>query len=100
MVRALLTQWAKACRGNGSVGVCGVMGAQSYRPFGTAAEYTVVPLKQVVQLANGVPLECEMFSSLPVSRAVASRPKELPAHKAILCTPVLDANLNVTLARI
>jgi len=32
-------------------------GAQSYRPFGTAAEYTVVPLKQVVQLPNGVPLE-------------------------------------------
>jgi NADPH2:quinone reductase len=31
-------------------------GAQSYRPFGTAAEYTVVPLKQVVQLPEGVPL--------------------------------------------
>src|SRR5271155_6194371 len=26
-------------------------GAQSYRPFGTAAEYTVVPLKQVAQVA-------------------------------------------------
>jgi len=32
-------------------------GAQSYRPFGTAAEYTVVPLKQVVQLPETVPLE-------------------------------------------
>ena len=32
-------------------------GAQSYRPFGTAAEYTVVPLKQVVELPEGVPLE-------------------------------------------
>jgi len=32
-------------------------GAQSYRPFGTAAEYTVVPLKQVAQLPEGVPLE-------------------------------------------
>ena len=32
-------------------------GAQSYRPFGTAAEYTVVPLEQVVQLPQGVPLE-------------------------------------------
>jgi NADPH:quinone reductase len=32
-------------------------GAQSYRPFGTAAQYTVVPLKQVVQLPEGVPLE-------------------------------------------
>jgi len=26
-------------------------GAQSYRPFGTAAEYTVVPVKQVAQVA-------------------------------------------------
>ena len=32
-------------------------GAQSYRPFGTAAEYTVVPLKQVVPLPAGAPLE-------------------------------------------
>jgi NADPH2:quinone reductase len=31
--------------------------AQSYRPFGTAAEYTVVPLQQVVQLPEGVSLE-------------------------------------------
>jgi NADPH2:quinone reductase len=32
-------------------------GAQSYRPFGTAAEYTLVSLKQAVQLPEGVPLE-------------------------------------------
>jgi NADPH2:quinone reductase len=32
-------------------------GAQSYRPFGTAAEYTVVPVEQVVGLPEGVPLE-------------------------------------------
>ena len=32
-------------------------GAQSYRPFGTAAEYTAVPLMQVAQLPEGVPLE-------------------------------------------
>jgi NADPH:quinone reductase len=32
-------------------------GAQSYRPFGTAAEYAVVPLKQTVPLPEGVPLE-------------------------------------------
>ena len=32
-------------------------GAQSYRPFGTAAEYTVVPLQQVVPLPEGVPFE-------------------------------------------
>src|SRR6516162_1322241 len=32
-------------------------GAQSYRPFGTAAGYTVVPVERVVELPEGVPLE-------------------------------------------
>jgi NADPH:quinone reductase len=32
-------------------------GAQSYRPFGTAAEYTVVPLAQAVPLPETVPVE-------------------------------------------
>ena len=32
-------------------------GAQSYRPFGTAAEYTVVRSQQVVQILDHVPLE-------------------------------------------
>jgi NADPH2:quinone reductase len=32
-------------------------GAQSYRPFGTAAEYVVVPTAQAVPLPNGVPFE-------------------------------------------
>jgi len=32
-------------------------GAQSYRPFGTAAEYTVVPLNEIAQLPEEVPLE-------------------------------------------
>lgn len=32
-------------------------GAQSYRPFGTAAKYTVVPVKQAVPLPEAVPLE-------------------------------------------
>jgi len=56
--------------GSGTVDVAGVgvprewigrrvwcYGAQSYRPFGTAAEYTVIPLKQAVPLPEGVPLE-------------------------------------------
>ena len=34
-----------------------VFGAQSYRPFGTAAEYTVVPATQAVDLADNVPDE-------------------------------------------
>jgi NADPH2:quinone reductase len=32
-------------------------GAQSYRPFGTAAEYTTVPVQQVVPLPNGISFE-------------------------------------------
>ncbi|HYN89837.1 MAG TPA: NADPH:quinone reductase [Ardenticatenaceae bacterium] len=32
-------------------------GAQSYRPFGTAADYCVVPVEQAVPLADSVPLE-------------------------------------------
>lgn len=48
-------------------------GAQSYRPFGTAAEYTVVPLKQVVALPAGVPLEqgaCLGIPGITAHRAV------------------------------
>jgi NADPH:quinone reductase len=48
-------------------------GAQSYRPFGTAAEYTVVPLKQAVELPKGVPLEqgaCLGIPGITAHRAV------------------------------
>lgn len=47
-------------------------GAQSYRPFGTAAEYTAVPLKQVVQLPERVPLEgaCLGIPGIAAHRAV------------------------------
>jgi len=48
-------------------------GAQSYRPFGTAAEYTVVPLKQAVPLPAGVPLEqgaCLGIPGITAHRAV------------------------------
>lgn len=48
-------------------------GAQSYRPFGTAAQYTVVPLKQVVQLPEGVSLErgaCLGIPGITAHRAV------------------------------
>src|SRR6201984_1237629 len=48
-------------------------GAQSYCPFGTAAEYTVVPLKQVVPLPAGVPLEqgaCLGIPGITAHRAV------------------------------
>ncbi len=48
-------------------------GAQSYRPFGTAAEYTVVPLKQVVELPESVSLEqgaCLGIPGITAHRAV------------------------------
>ena len=48
-------------------------GAQSYRPFGTAAEYTVVPLTQAVPLPDRVPLEqgaCLGIPGITAHRAV------------------------------
>ena len=48
-------------------------GAQSYRPFGTAAQYTVVPLSQMVPLSEGVPLEqgaCLGIPGITADRAV------------------------------
>src|SRR5580658_10124258 len=48
-------------------------GAQSYRPFGTAAEYTVVPLRQVVQLPKSSSLEqgaCLGIPGITAHRAV------------------------------
>jgi NADPH:quinone reductase len=48
-------------------------GAQSYRPFGTAAEYTAIPLKQVVPLPESVPMEqgsCLGIPGITAHRAV------------------------------
>jgi NADPH2:quinone reductase len=48
-------------------------GAQSYRPFGTAAEYVVVPVKQVVPLPGPVPFEqgaCLGIPGITAHRAV------------------------------
>src|SRR5215469_9359506 len=48
-------------------------GAQSYRPFGTAAQYTIIPLKQAVALPEGVPLEqgaCLGIPGITAHRAV------------------------------
>jgi NADPH:quinone reductase len=48
-------------------------GAQSYRPFGTAAQYTVVPLRQVAQLPESTPLEqgaCLGIPGITAHRAV------------------------------
>jgi NADPH:quinone reductase len=48
-------------------------GAQSYRPFGTAAEFTVVPLDQAVRLPQGVLMEqcaCLGIPGITAHRAV------------------------------
>lgn len=48
-------------------------GAQSYRPFGTAAEYTVVPVEQAVPLPETMPMEqgaCLGIPGITAHRAV------------------------------
>lgn len=48
-------------------------GAQSYRPFGTAAEYTVVPVEQAVPLPETMPVEqgaCLGIPGITAHRAV------------------------------
>lgn len=48
-------------------------GAQTYRPFGTAAEFTAVPLERVVVLPDGIPLEqgaCLGIPGITAHRAV------------------------------
>ena len=48
-------------------------GAQSYRPFGTAAEYTVVPLQQAAPLPENAPAEqgaCLGIPGITAHRAV------------------------------
>jgi len=48
-------------------------GAQSYRPFGTAAEFTVVPLDQVAPLPENVPMDqgaCLGIPGITAHRAV------------------------------
>jgi NADPH:quinone reductase len=48
-------------------------GAQSYRPFGTAAEFVAVPTEQAVALADGVPFEqgaCLGIPGITAHRAV------------------------------
>jgi len=48
-------------------------GAQTYRPFGTAAEYTVVPVEQAVPLPEGVSFEQGACLGIPV----------ITAHRAV-----------------
>src|SRR5947208_2975437 len=57
IVRASLMRLAKECRGEWLGRRVWCYGAQSYRPFGTAAESTVMPLAQVVPLPASVPVE-------------------------------------------
>ena len=48
-------------------------GAQSYRPFGTAAEFAVIPVHQVARLPQGVPTEqgaCLGIPGITAHRAV------------------------------
>lgn len=47
-----------------------IFGAQSYRPFGTAAELTVIPAQQAVDLPADVPDEIRACLGIPRSRPI------------------------------
>jgi NADPH2:quinone reductase len=55
-------------------------GAQSYRPFGTAAEYTVVPASQAVSLPDGVSFEQGACLGIPA----------ITAHRCVHTTGPVD----------
>jgi NADPH2:quinone reductase len=61
-------------------------GAQSYRPFGTAAEYVILPAAQAVTLPDGVPFEQGACLGIP----------GITAHRAVHCAgPVAGRTLLV-----
>ena len=65
-------------------------GAQTYRPFGTAAEYTVVPVERAVPLPLNVPFEqgaCLGIPGITAHRAVhiAGRFTPRSAKNTFLC---------------
>ena len=55
-------------------------GAQTYRPFGTAAEYTVVPVAQAVPLPDRVPVEQGASLGIP----------GITAHRAVHVAGAVD----------
>jgi NADPH:quinone reductase len=62
-------------------------GAQSYRPFGTAAELVVVPERQAVRLPDDVPFEAGACLGIPA----------LTAHRAVFADgPVRDRTVLVS----
>jgi NADPH2:quinone reductase len=79
-----------------------VYGAQSYRPFGTAAQYTVVPEEQAVTLPDGVSDEIGACLGIPGITAHRTVFADGPvAGKTILVQGVLGAvsSLAAQLAR-
>ena len=74
-VQGLSTRWAKACHGNGPVGVFGVMARNPIAPLEPlpSTRCTVLPLKQAVPLPENVPLEqgaCLGIPGITAHRAV------------------------------
>ena len=57
-------------------------GAQTYRPFGTAAEYTVVPLKQAIPLPETVPVEQGAILGIP----------GITAHRAVHVAALIEGS--------
>jgi D-arabinose 1-dehydrogenase-like Zn-dependent alcohol dehydrogenase len=63
-------------------------GAQTYRPFGTAAAYTVVPLQQAVPLPATVPVEQGACLGIP----------GITAHRAVHVDVPTEAKIEATRA--
>jgi len=65
-------------------------GAQSYRPFGTAAEYTVVPVDQAVPLPEGVAFEqgaCLGIPGITAHRCVHAAGRPIPPRRQEQVSP-------------
>ena len=76
--------------------------SQSYRPFGTAAEYTVLPLKLVVPLPKGVPLEQGACLGIPgitligrFTSAVQSKEKRFSCKGALVRSELVLSSLPI-----
>lgn len=75
-------------------------GAQSYRPFGTAAEFTVVPLDHIAPLPQNVSPEqgaCLGIPGITAHRAVhnAGRSQEKPSSSTALAAQSANAPLRL-----
>jgi len=58
-------------------------GAQSYRPFGTAAEFTVVPLEKIAPLPDKVTMDQGACLGIPASPPTAPSRWRVPSRERV-----------------